>query len=93
LGVSRVEVDSDDSSRELHYVIRTVGGARHAGWYRLLDEHQLQVISEGRCVTVPAASGSLEDQAREVLKEMATAALAKHTSTTPDDANREPKTS
>lgn len=60
----------DERSQELHYVVRTVDGARHAGWYRLLDEHQLQVMSEGRCVVVPAAAGSLEDQARQVLKEM-----------------------
>jgi hypothetical protein len=84
-------VESDESSGELHYFIRTVEGARHAGWYRLLDKHQLQVMSEGRCVTVPAASGSLEDQARDVLKEMATASLAEHASTAPPGADREPK--
>jgi hypothetical protein len=64
-------VSRDESSYELHYVVRTVAGARHAGWYRLLDEHRLQVMSEGRSVTVPAAPGSLEDQARDLLKEMA----------------------
>jgi hypothetical protein len=64
-------VATDDPGPELHYVIRTVEGARHAGWYRLLDESRLQVMSEGRCITVPASSGSLEDQAREVLKDIA----------------------
>ena len=73
----------DESSYELHYVVRTVAGARHAGWYRLLDEHRLQVMSEGRSVTVPAAPGSLEDQARDLLKEMAGSA-------TPDQGPQAP---
>lgn len=69
--MSRVEVATEDPGPELHYVIRTVEGARHAGWYRLLDESRLQVICEGHCVTVAATPGSLEDQAREVLKGIA----------------------
>ena len=83
-------MNNEEGSPELHYVIRTVEGARHAGWYRLLDEHQLQVMSEGRCVTVPAAEGSLEDQAREVLKNIATASHAEHAGATSQGSPEKP---
>ena len=80
---------NDERSSELHYVIRTVEGARHAGWYRLVDESRLEVMSEGHCVTVPATSGSLEDQAREVLKEIAsmTASAGNSAQEKPNDAD------
>ena len=90
---AEIEVDHEEGSPELHYVIRTVEGARHAGWYRLLDEHQLQVMSEGRCVTVRASEGSLEDQAREVLKEIATASHAQTTGATSQGSPAKPETS